>query len=334
MSRNYNVAVCGATGAVGQKIIQVLEERNFPVMELFPFASSRSAGKKIQFKGQELTIQELTEDSLKAPIDIAILAAGGATSEKFAPIAAKNGVIVIDNSSFWRMDPEVPLVVPEVNPQALKNHHNIIANPNCSTIQSVVPLAPLQKYGIKRIVYNTYQSVSGAGVDGIADLENGTTQKFAHNIKKSVLPQIDVFLDNGYTKEEQKMIDETKKILSDDGIRITSTAVRVPILNGHAVSINIEFEQEIDIETIKKELADYPGIIVQDDLVKEEYPLTEFVDEKDEVFVGRIRRDHSVKNGLNMWVVADNIRKGAATNSVQIAEALVEAGLVPEKVAL
>lgn len=333
MTRKYNIAVCGATGAVGQKIIQLLEERDFPLNQLFPFASARSAGKKIQFKGEELTIQELTEDSLKAPIEIAIMAAGGTTSETFAPIAAENGVIVIDNSSAFRMDTDVPLVVPEVNAKALENHHNIIANPNCSTIQSVVPLAPLQKYGIKRIVYNTYQSVSGAGVDGIADLENGTTNKFAHNIKKSVLPQIDVFLENGYTKEEQKMIDETKKILSDDSIRITSTAVRVPILNGHAVSVNLEFEKEFDLETIKKELAAYPGVVVQDDLAKEEYPLTEFVDETDEVYVGRIRRDDSVEHGLNLWVVADNIRKGAATNSVQIAEALVEAGLVPEKVA-
>lgn len=328
MTKQYNLAVCGATGVVGRKVIQVLEERNFPVANLSLFASARSAGQTIDFRGEAVTIQELTEDSLKAPIDIAIFSAGGDASKYFAPFAADNGVIVIDNSSAWRMDPKVPLVVPEVNPNALENGSKIIANPNCSTIQSVVPLAVLKPYGIKRVVYSTYQAVSGAGQKGLADLENNTTNNFPYSINDSVIPQIDVFLDNGYTKEEVKMIEETRKILELPELRVTATTVRVPIKNSHGVSINIELEKEFDLEQIKDEFSKHSGIVVVDDIANLRYPLQSEANEQDDVFVGRIRRDESLENGLNIWVVADNIRKGAATNSVQIAETLIKNNLV------
>lgn len=328
MKKQYNLAVCGATGVVGRKVIEVLEERDFPVANLSLFASARSAGQTIDFKGEPVTIQELTEDSLKAPIDIAIFSAGGDASKHYAPFAADNGVIVIDNSSAWRMDPKVPLVVPEVNSNALANGSKIIANPNCSTIQSVVPLAALKPYGIKRVVYSTYQAVSGAGQKGLADLENNTTNNFPYPINDTVIPQIDVFLDNGYTKEEIKMIEETRKILEMPELRVTATTVRVPIKNSHGVSINIELEKEFDLDTVREDFAKYPGIVVVDDNANLKYPLQSEATGKDEVFVGRIRRDESLENGINIYVVADNIRKGAATNSVQIAEALVKNKLV------
>lgn len=328
MKKQYNLAVCGATGVVGRKVIQVLEERDFPIAHLSLFASARSAGQTIDFKGEPVTIQELTEDSLKAPIDIAIFSAGGDTSKHYAPFAADNGVIVIDNSSAWRMDSQVPLVVPEVNPDALASGAKIIANPNCSTIQSVVPLAVLKPYGLKRVIYNTYQAVSGAGQKGIADLENNTTNNFPYSINDSVIPQIDVFLDNGYTKEEVKMIEETRKILDLPELRVTATTVRVPIKNSHGVSINIELETAFDLNKIKEEFASHSGLIVVDDPANLRYPLQSDANDKDEVFIGRIRRDESLENGLNIWVVADNIRKGAATNSVQIAETLVKNNLV------
>ena len=255
MSKKYHVAVVGASGVVGRKVIQVLEERQFPVSELSLFASSRSAGQKISFNGEEITIQELTEDALTAPIHIAIFSAGGETSKHFAPIASSNGITVIDNSSAWRMDKNIPLVVPEVNAGVLSKDDKLIANPNCSTIQSVVPLKPLQEnYGIKRVVYSTYQAVSGAGRKGIDDLEQGTTSTFPYEINKTVIPQIDVFLDNGNTKEEQKMIDETRKILGVENLPVSATAVRVPIKTSHGVSINIELEKEFDIKKIREEI--------------------------------------------------------------------------------
>ena len=328
MTKLYNVAVCGASGVVGRKIIEVLEERDFPIKTLSLFASSRSAGQTVEFKGEPITIQELTEDSLKAPIELAFFSAGGETSEKFAPIAAQNGVKVVDNSSAWRMDPSIPLVVPEVNPDALTKDSTIIANPNCSTIQSVAALAPLRPYGIKRVVYNTYQAVSGAGQKGIADLENRTTDNFPYLISDSVIPQIDVFLENGYTKEENKMIEETRKIFAIPELRVTATTVRVPIKNSHGVSINVELDKEFDLETVKQEIADYARIVLVDDPSNLRYPLQSDANDTDEVYVGRIRRDESLENGLNLWVVADNIRKGAATNSIQIAETLVKNNLI------
>lgn len=329
MSTKYNVAVVGASGVVGRKMVQVLEERNFPVGELSLFASSRSAGKTITFKGEEVTIQELTEDSLKAPIQIAIFSAGGETSLHYAPIAAENGIVAIDNSSAWRMETDIPLIVPEVNADVLTKNDKIIANPNCSTIQSVVPLKPLQdKYGIKRVVYSTYQAVSGAGREGIEDLENKTSKKFPYSISENVIPQIDVFLANGNTKEEQKMIDETRKILGINGLPVTATAVRVPIRTSHGVSINIELESEFDIDQIRQEISEIEGVIIADNPDKLEYPLQSVAEDTDNVYVGRIRRDESVENGINIFVVADNLRKGAATNSVQIAEALVKRNLI------
>ncbi|MBZ6526558.1 aspartate-semialdehyde dehydrogenase [Aerococcaceae bacterium DSM 111021] len=329
MNKKYHVAVVGASGVVGRKIVQVLEERQFPVSQLSLFASSRSAGKAIQFNGEDVTIQELTEDALKAPIQIAIFSAGGETSKHYAPIASKNGVIVIDNSSAWRMDKDIPLVVPEVNADVLTKDNKLIANPNCSTIQSVVPLKPLQdNYGIKRVVYSTYQAVSGAGRDGISDLENGTRNTFPYEINKTVIPQIDVFLENGNTKEEQKMIDETRKILGKASLPVTATAVRVPIKTSHGVSINIELEKEFDIKQIRTEIGNIDGVILADNPEKLDYPLQSVAEETDNVYVGRIRRDESVKNGLNLFVVADNLRKGAATNSVQIAESLIKREII------
>jgi aspartate-semialdehyde dehydrogenase len=328
--KRYNFAIVGATGVVGRTFIKVLEERNLPIDKIYFFSSIRSAGRKITFDGNEYVVEELTENSFDRGIDIALFSAGGEISKEFAPIAAKKGCTVIDNSSAWRMDSEVPLVVPEVNPEEIKKNKGIIANPNCSTIQAVVALKPLEdKYKIKRIVYSTYQAVSGAGIKGRDDLKNGVAgekpEKFQHPIAFNVLPHIDVFLENGYTKEEMKMIQETRKILNrGEDLKITATAVRVPVYNGHSESINIEFENDFDLEKLKTLLSKADGIIVQDEPSKDLYPLPIYVSGKDETFVGRIRRDESVDNGINIWVVADNIRKGAATNTVQIAEKLIE----------
>ncbi|BDC02539.1 TPA: aspartate-semialdehyde dehydrogenase [Clostridium perfringens] len=321
----YNVAIVGATGNVGRKFLEILEERNFPVKELYLFASKRSAGKTLKFKGEDVLVEELCEANIEnKEIDFALFSAGGSVSLEFAPIFAKHGAVVIDNSSAWRMDKEVPLVVPEVNPEDVKWHKGIIANPNCSTIQAMVALKPLyDKYGIKRIVYSTYQAVSGAGIQGILDLQEGTTKKFPYPILGNVIPHIDVFLDNGYTKEEIKMIEETKKILHDDNLRITATTVRVPVLNAHSESINVELNSEFELENVIDLFNSSKGIIVHDDVENLKYPTPLELSGKDEVFVGRIRRDFSLDNGLNLWVVADNIRKGAALNAIQIAEILI-----------
>lgn len=321
----YNVAIVGATGSVGRKFLEILEERNFPVKELYLFASKRSAGKTLKFKGEDVLVEELCEANIEnKKIDFALFSAGGSVSLEFAPIFAKHGAVVIDNSSAWRMDKEVPLVVPEVNPEDVKWHKGIIANPNCSTIQAMVALKPLyDKYGIKRIVYSTYQAVSGAGIQGILDLQEGTTKKFPYPILGNVIPHIDVFLDNGYTKEEIKMIEETKKILHDDNLRITATTVRVPVLNAHSESINVELNSEFELENVIDLFNSSKGIIVHDDVENLKYPTPLELSGKDEVFVGRIRRDFSLDNGLNLWVVADNIRKGAALNAIQIAEILI-----------
>lgn len=325
--KKYNVAIVGATGMVGRKFLQVLEERKLPVDNYYLFASKRSAGKKVDFMDKEYVIEELTETCFNDKnIDIALFSAGGETSSKFAPIAVAAGALVIDNSSAWRMDKKVPLVVPEVNTKDIKWNSGIIANPNCSTIQAVVALKPLHdKYKIKRVIYSTYQAVSGAGMSGYSDLENGISgdapKKFPFPIFNNCIPQIDVFDEDGYTKEELKMIYETRKILGDDSLRVTATTVRVPVFNGHSESINIEFEEEYDMAELRQALTDFPGIVVLDDLQKSEYPMPLYVTGKDEVYVGRIRRDHSVESGVNLWVVADNIRKGAATNTVQIAQA-------------
>lgn len=330
MNKKPNLAVVGATGVVGRTLLKVLEERDFPFENLYIMASAKSAGSIVTFKGKDYVVEELTEHSFDKPIDIALFSAGGSTSEKFAPIAAAKGVIVVDNSSAWRMNKEVPLVVPEVNPEEVKLNKGIIANPNCSTIQAVVVLKPLyEKYGIKRVIYSTYQAVSGTGVKGIEDLEQGlkgndTTNAYPHPIAGNCLPHIDSFLDNGYTKEEMKMILETQKILKDDNIKVTATTVRVPVFDSHSESINVELEKPFEIEDIKKLLAESPGIVLCDDPKNNVYPLARETAGKDEVFVGRIRRDFSVENGINLWVVADNIRKGAATNTIQIAELLIK----------
>jgi aspartate-semialdehyde dehydrogenase len=330
MNKKPNLAIVGATGLVGSTFLKVLEERDFPFENLYLMASAKSAGTKIIFKGKEYLIEELTEHSFDKPIDIALFSAGGTASEKFAPIAASKGVVVVDNSSAWRMDPSVPLVVPEVNPQDILWNKGIIANPNCSTIQAMVPLKPLHdKYTIKRIVFSTYQAVSGSGLKGINDLKEGLSDNdvmkaYPHPIAGNCLPHIDVFLENGYTKEEMKMVNESRKILGDQSIRITATTVRVPVFSSHSESINLEFEKSFELEDVRALLENFPGCIVQDDLANNVYPLARETAGKDQVFVGRIRRDFSVDNGLNLWVVADNIRKGAATNAVQIAELLIK----------
>ncbi len=328
MTKKYHVAICGASGVVGRKMLQVLHERNFPFESLTLFASKRSAGKTLSYAGKDYVIQELTEDALQAPIEIALFSAGGETSKHFGPIAASRGIYVIDNSSAWRMDPKIPLVVPEVNGDVLKAEDHLIANPNCSTIQSVVPLAVLQPYGLKRVIYNTYQAVSGAGQAGINDLVNHTTEKFPYSINDNVLPHIDVFTESGYTKEEIKMIEETRKILRMPDLRVTATTVRVPIKHSHAVSINVELERDFDLAEIRQAFQEAEGIILLDDPANLKYPLQSQVEDHDEVYVGRIRRDESVPYGLNIWVVADNIRKGAATNTIQIAEQLIKDGIL------
>lgn len=327
--KKYNIAVVGATGMVGRTFLKVLEEVNLPVENYYLFSSSRSAGTKLEFMGKEYTVEELTENSFDRGIDIALFSAGAGTSLKFSPIAASKGCVVIDNSSAWRMDPTIPLVVPEVNPQDIGWNKGIIANPNCSTIQAVVALKPLHDhYKIKRIVYSTYQAVSGAGLGGYKDLENGlkgeAPKKFPHPIAGNCLPHIDVFLPNGYTKEEEKMVNETRKILGDQSLRITATTVRVPVFNSHSESINVEFEKQFDLDELKKILEEAPGVIVEDDVANNVYPMAINATGKNETFVGRIRRDESVDSGVNLWVVADNIRKGAAANAVQIAQELIK----------
>lgn len=319
------VAIVGATGLVGGTFLKVLEERDLGIIDLLLFASSRSAGKKVNFRGKEYTVEELNEDSFKGRgIDIALFSAGGGTSLKYAPLAAQEGVLVIDNSSAWRMHEDVPLVVPEVNPEAALQHKGIIANPNCSTIQCMAPLKALEKYGIKRVVYSTYQAVSGTGYKGVQDLEEGlkgnSPKTYPHQIVNNCLPHIDVFLEDGYTKEEKKMVDETRKILGLPNLPVTATCVRVPVMNSHSVSINVELENDFDIEEVKRELAQTNGVVLLDRVAENIYPLANDATGKDEVFVGRVRRDNSVKYGINLWTVADNIRKGAATNAVQIAE--------------
>lgn len=329
MSKTYNLAIVGATGLVGRTVLKVLEEKNFPNFKYKLFSSKKSAGTTITFLEKDFTVEELTENSFDEGFDFAIFSAGGNTSKHYAPIAASKGCIVIDNSSAFRMDDNVPLVVPEVNPEDILWNKGIIANPNCSTIQAVVPLKPLDmKYKIKRIVYSTYQACSGAGRYGIEDLKNHSTEenlkKFPHPIFNNCLPHIDVFEEDGYTKEEHKMINETKKILGRNDIAITATTVRVPVENCHSESINIEFENDFILEELVNLLKASPGIIVQDDISKNIYPLAINANGHDEVFVGRIRRDFSKSNSLNLWVVADNIRKGAATNAIQIMEKLIK----------
>lgn len=324
--RKVNVAVVGASGLVGRKIREILEERNFPVEKLFAFASKKSAGTKIVYAGKEVIIEELKEDSFdNRGIDIALFAAGGSVSEKYIPLAIKNKIKVVDNSSFFRMDKNVPLVIPEVNPDDIKKDDMLIANPNCSTIQSVLAISKIhQDFGIERIIYNTYQAVSGGGERALEDLYEKKNDHWKYKIYDNVLPQIDVFLDNGYTKEEMKMIDETKKILDDQDLKITATAIRVPVSNSHGVSINLKLKKDFTLDEIRQTIKETPGVILEDDIKEEIYPMPAFVSGKDEVFVGRIRRDDSDENSINLWTVADNIRKGAALNAIEIAELLVE----------
>lgn len=333
--KKFNVAVVGATGMVGGKFLEVLTERQLPVDNYYLFASAKSAGKKIDFMGKEHTVIELTKEnviSLKGKVDFALFSAGGGVSKEFAPVFVEAGAIVVDNSSQWRMHDDVPLVVPEVNPEDVKWNHGIIANPNCSTIQAVVALKPLyDKFGIKRVVYSTYQAVSGAGVAGYNDLKDGINgvapKKFPRPIAYNMLPHIDVFMEDGYTKEEWKMIVETRKILHDQSLRVTATTVRVPVFYGHSESINVEFCKKCEKQDVVNALENFPGIVVMDDVKNNVYPTPLDAENHDEVFVGRIRMDESVDSGANLWVVADNIRKGAATNAVQIVELLIKNAL-------
>lgn len=342
--KKYNVAILGATGAVGQEFLNLIEERNFPFAELKMLASKRSASKKIQFMGKEYTVEEATEDSFKG-VDIALFA-GGAASKTFAPAAVKAGAVVIDNSSAFRMDPEVPLVVPEVNPEAIANHKGIIANPNCSTIIMVMALKPLYNVSkIKRVVVSTYQAVSGGGKEAMAELEEqvkainegrpvvanilpGASLAKHYQIAFNLIPQIDVFKDNLYTKEEMKMIDETKKIMNDDSMRITATTIRVPVYRSHAESVNVEFEDEISVEKAREVLAAFPGVTLTDNPDEQIYPMPLETSGKDDVEVGRIRKDYSIDNALNFWVCGDQIRKGAALNALQIAEYMIKNEMV------
>lgn len=327
------VAVVGATGLVGTKMLDVLTERNFPVTELIPVASERSVGKEVTFKGKKYKIVSAT-DAIAAKPAVAIFSAGGSTSLEWAPKFAAAGITVIDNSSAWRMDPTKKLVVPELNADALTREDKIIANPNCSTIQMVVALNPLHKrYKAKRIVVSTYQSVTGTGVKAVNQLMNerkGVQGEMAYKypIDLNVIPQIDVFLDNGYTKEEMKMVNETKKIMRDDSIRVTATTVRIPVVGGHSEAVNVEFENDFDLAEVRKLLSDAPGVVLVDDPSTQQYPMPKDAHDKDEVFVGRLRRDETQPNTLNMWVVSDNLRKGAATNAVQIAEYLLKQQLI------
>ncbi len=334
--KTFNVAVAGATGAVGNQMITCLEERDFPVKTVKLLASHRSAGRQLRFRGETVVVEEMTKDSFKG-VDIALFSAGGSTSKEFAPIAAESDCVVVDNSSQWRMDPEVPLVVPEVNPHAIAEYtkKGIIANPNCSTIQMVVPLRPIhQEFKIKRIVVSTYQAVSGTGKKAVDELFDQTrailnfqeskNNVYPHRIAFNCLPHIDVFMDNGYSKEEVKMVNETRKILEDDSIGITATTVRVPVFYGHSEAVNIETHQPISADAVRALLEKEPGVQVVDDLKNNIYPRAMDAADRDDILVGRIREDKSIPNGINMWVVADNIRKGAATNATQIAEVLIK----------
>jgi aspartate-semialdehyde dehydrogenase len=329
------IAVVGATGLVGSKMLQILEERNFPVTELIPVASEKSIGKEVSFNGKKYKIVS-ADDAIAAKPDIALFSAGGNTSLLLAPKFAAAGITVIDNSSAWRMDASKKLVVPEVNADSLTKDDKIIANPNCSTIQMVLVLNPLhKKYGIKRVVVSTYQSVTGTGVKAVKQMENERNNiegemAYKYKIDKNALPHIDVFLENGYTKEEMKMVNETRKIMSDDAIQLTATCVRIPVMGGHSESLNIEFEKDFDLAEVRNILSNAPGLVLQDDLDNFVYPMPLTAHEKDETFVGRIRRDESQPKTLNCWVVSDNLRKGAATNAVQIAEYLIENGLISE----
>jgi aspartate-semialdehyde dehydrogenase len=332
-----NVAVVGATGAVGEEFIRILESRNFPVQELRLLASKRSAGKKMQFRGAEHTVQELTKHSFQG-IKIALFSAGASISREYVPYAIESGAVCVDNSSAFRMDDDVPLVVPEVNPQEIAKHHGVIANPNCSTIQMVVALKPIHDAArIKRVVVSTYQAVSGAGLKAVDELQKETASilsgkegfkrnLFPHQIAFNVLPQIpqsNAFLSNGYTSEEMKMVDETKKIMGDASIRVTATTVRVPVIRCHSESVNVETEKKITAAEVKKLLSKAPGVTVLDDAANQLYPLATHATGKDDVFVGRIREDESIANGINLWIVSDNLRKGAALNAIQIAEMLL-----------
>jgi aspartate-semialdehyde dehydrogenase len=327
------VAVVGATGLVGTKMLQVLAERNFPVTEMIPVASEKSVGKEVEFKGKKYKVVNAST-AIAAKPALALFSAGGSTSLELAPKFAEAGITVIDNSSAWRMDASKKLVVPEINADSLTSTDKIIANPNCSTIQMVVALAPLhRKYKIKRIVVSTYQSVTGTGVKAVNQLHNerkGIQGEMAYKypIDLNVIPQIDVFLDNGYTKEEMKMVHETKKIMRDDSIRVTATTVRIPVMGGHSESVNVEFENDFDLAEVKELLSGAPGVVVVDDPSRQQYPMPKDAHEKDEVFVGRLRRDETQANTLNLWIVSDNLRKGAATNAVQIAEYLLQKGLL------
>ena len=329
--KNYKVAIIGATGLVGRTFLKVLKERNFPVEKLYLYASANSAGKKIEFNGTEYTVMELKDETIANDIDVALFSAGGSISKEYAPKFKAKGAIVVDNSSAWRMEKDIPLVVPEANPEALDGHNGIIANPNCSTIQVMPVLKVLaDKYGLKRVVYSTYQAVAGSGQKGIDDLEANLkgepSKNYPHQIAFNLLPHIDVFLDNGYTKEEEKMINETRKILNLPDLKVTATCVRVPIRFGHAVSVNVELEKPFELEDVIRAFEEKEGIVVQNDGKNNVYPMPINAQDTDEVYVGRIRKDFSADNALNLWVVADNIRKGAATNTIQIAETLIKEG--------
>ena len=326
------VAVVGATGMVGNVMLQVLEERNFPVTELIPVASEKSIGQTIVFKGKEYKVIGLAQAVSLKP-DVALFSAGGSVSTEWAPKFAQVGTIVVDNSSAWRMDPTKKLVIPEINADVLTKEDKIIANPNCSTIQMLVALSPLRKYGIKRIIVSTYQSITGTGVKAVKQLENEYRNEkgemaYHYPIHRNAIPHCDVFEPNGYTKEEMKLVRETKKIFGDDSIRVTATAVRIPVVGGHSESVNVEFEQDFDLTEVRKILSKAPGITLQDNTDTNTYPMPIYAQGKDDVFVGRIRRDESAPNSLNMWVVADNLRKGAATNTIQIAETLIKKGFL------
>lgn len=336
--KKYNIAIVGATGAVGQTMLKILEERNFPVNRVLPLASARSNGISVSFRGEKLKVLEATPASFNG-IDIALFSAGKTVSKELAPEAIKRGAIVIDNSNAFRMSPEVPLVVPEVNPEDIKKHKGIISNPNCSTIQMVVALKPLHDVArIKRVVVSTYQAVSGTGLEAIEELmeqlkmvlngEDPKARVYPYPIALNVLPHIDVFDDTGYSQEELKMVNETKKIMNDDNLAITATTVRVPVMNGHSEAVNIETEEKLTAEMAREILSKASGVKVVDDPKSKRYPLPGDVTGSDEVFVGRIREDFSVRNGLNLWIVADNLRKGAALNTIQIAEKMVENAMI------
>ena len=327
--KEYKLAIVGATGLVGRKVIEILEEYNLPISEYVLFATRKSAGTDFFFNGKQSLVRELKDDSFDEGFDFAIFSAGSEASKYYAPIASSKGCIVIDNSNAFRMDKNVPLVVPEVNPEEIKNNNGIISNPNCSTIQAVIPLKALDsKYIIKRIVYSTYQAVSGAGQEGVADLQNGLEgmepKKFPYQIVNNCIPHIDKFDDNGYTLEEEKMINETRKILKRPDLKVTATTVRVPVINSHSESINVEFEKQFKLDELRHLLENTSGVIVQDDIENNVYPLATNATGHDESFVGRIRRDFSVDSGINFWCVSDNLRKGAAANAVQILQKLIE----------